>query len=140
MQLNIIDKKNLLSDMFLVWIIRRLKEQMIAYIDENKLKSWDSYLNEQTSFKSIYLKKISAKDILLSGINNLIFNKSSSKISILIDPNQYLPGMDRIKIYDMCKMINYGTLSQKGYPLFTNIFKQVESTFGEYVDEYLKIG
>lgn len=140
MHLIIIDRKNLLTDNFVYWLIERLKEMIISDLDAKKLSLWDNYFKEEKIYKSIYLKKISSKDIILCGANNLIFNKSQTQITVFIDANSYVPGLDQVKIADACKMINYGTLSQKGYPIFTNAFRQVEDNFNTFIDEYISVG
>lgn len=137
MELIIKDSSKLLQGHFSTWLLDRIKESLIQNIDERKARNWDEYLNSENKFKSIYLKKLKAVDMLLIGINNIVLTTTQDKLVYHIDNNQYVPGLDRVKVLDMCKLINYGTLSHPAYPLFTTTFEEIKTHLEEYIDEYL---
>jgi hypothetical protein len=49
-----------------------------------------------------------------------------------------MQGLDRVRIETLCRLINYGNSSVKGYPIFTDTFNQVALNIKLYVDEYLR--
>lgn len=137
MELVIYDSEGVLSSHFSKWFLRIIKETLIQNIDKQKAKMWNEYLNSTTTFKSIYLKNIDAVSVLMIGINNIVLTRVQNKLIYHIDNNQYVPGLDRVKVIDICKLINYGTLSHPAYPLFTSVFTEMQQHFSEYVDVYL---
>ena len=75
---------------------------------------------------------IDIKTILIYGINHLHYTETSEKI--IIKMNYYLncPNIDA-KLYDICKLVNYGNLNIKGYPIFTNVFKHILNNIDFYI-------
>lgn len=140
MELFIQDKKELLTHNFNRWLLKRLKENLTIEINVDKLTLWDTYLNDCSQYKLRYNRKIYAKDILMLGISNLEYYMSSGTISFRINSSVFVPGLDRIKVCSVCRLINYGCLELQGYPIFTKVFKEVKSNFSKYVDEYLYLG
>lgn len=120
------------------WLIKRIQEKFILAIDENKLKRWDKFFEESDEYKSIYRKKILTKDILIVGIRNLICRKFPQKLIIHINNNLFVPGLDRVRIETVCKLINFGNTEIKGYPIFTEVFGEVADNIHDYINEYLK--
>lgn len=139
MQLQITDSNDVLTKHFGEWLIERIQEKFSASIDDNKLKRWDKFFEDAPQYKSIYKKKILTKDILVTGIRNLVCQQSSSFLSIRIDNNKFVPGLDRVKVDSICKLINYGNQDIKGYPIFTDTFEHFAASIHDYVDEYLNL-
>ena len=137
MQLQIEDPKNLLQADFINWLKVKIRDKIISDIEDKKLIVWDEYLNTNSAYVSIYKKKISSKDIIIAGAANLEFSKSESTFSIFINRNVFTPGLDRIKLETICKLINFGDLQIKGYPIFTDTFDYFAESIHDYVDRYL---
>lgn len=137
LKLEIEDYKNTLSDDFIVWLISKISEKIISDVNINKLVTWDNFFNEQSLYKSIYKKKISSLDLIIAGSRNLIYTKSQSSFCISVNPNIYAPGLDRIKLITICKLINYGNQDITSYPIFTDSFKHFAENIYDYVDMYL---
>ena len=137
MQLEISDPKNLLDRSFILWLKVKIRDKILADLDLKKLIVWDKYLNENNVYKSIYKKQINTRDIIVAGAMNLDFSKSESNFMIYINRNIFTPGLDRIKLEAICKLINFGDLGIKGYPIFTNTFDYFAESIQDYIDSYL---
>ena len=137
MKLEISDPKDLLDRSFILWLKVKIRDKILVNINPKKLINWDKYLNENNVYKSIYKKKISARDVIVAGAMNLDFSKSESKFMIYINHNIFTPGLDRVKLETICKLINFGDLQNKGYPIFTDTFDYFAESIQDYVDRYL---
>ena len=137
MQLEISDPKNLLDRSFILWLKVKIRDKILADLDLKKLIVWDKYLNENNVYKSIYKKQINTRDIIVAGAMNLDFSKSESNFMIYINRNIFTPGLDRIKLESICKLINFGDLRIKGYPIFTDTFDYFAESIQDYIDSYL---
>lgn len=116
---------------FIEFLMRRIYKLFISSIDDKKLISWNVYINDNKLFRSIYRKSISAKEILISGVSNLIYYDFPDKYIITINPVVMLPGFDA-KIIDAFKLIEYGTLSKPGYHLFEDVLKSISKNMSYY--------
>ncbi len=138
MKLEITYSNELLTKQFGNWLINKINDLFIQRINKSKLIPWDIYLNQEPSYKSIYLKKISTFDILMIGIRNLVCDDIPGKLIIKIDPNQYVPGLDRIRINSICKLITYGNTSIKGYPIILDILNEIADNIDNYIEQYME--
>ena len=136
MELIIYDIKGILPKTFIRWFQRRVKQELIRQLQPQKANFWNDYLNEQYDDFKIYPLKLSSDKLLRLGIDNIIFSYFQNQITFRIDNNILVPGLDRIKLVDICKLINYGNLSHEGYPLFSSVFTEMQSNFEQYVREY----
>lgn len=137
MQLQIKDNSGLLDNKFAEWLVNDIQKQIIVNIDVNRFKQWDEYLNEKEVFNTTYLKTIKSLDIVYEGIQSLTYTVRSPYIRIFINKQKYVPGLDRVPLYVFCDLINYGDLSLNGYPIFTDVFRDIEENFSKYVERYI---
>lgn len=121
------------------FLIVKIKELLLLNINEPRLILLNNYINNEIiAFKSIYRKHISAQEIILLGLQHLKVSESPTNILISINSNIFIPGYDRIKLLDACKLINYGNSEIKGYPIFTNTFTKIVNEIDDYYNEYLE--
>lgn len=139
MKLEITDPSGILGKSFIEWLAIQIRNKVIKEININKLIRWDEYFNSETVYKSIYKKKISTKDIITAGICNLYYQTSETGFWIKINPNIFTPGLDRIKLDTICRLINYGNQQISGYPIFTTVFEDIAQHINEYVERYMLI-
>lgn len=137
MKLEIGDPKNLLDRSFIIWLKLKIRDKVLADINEAKLVKWDLYFNNNSHFRSIYKKKLSTKDFIIAGAINLDYIKSESSFIIRINNNYYTPGLDRVKLMSICKLINFGNTEVNGYPIFTDTFEYFAQNIQAYVEEYI---
>lgn len=139
MKLKINDPQGILDRPFITWLMVQIRNKVIIETNLKKLERWDEYFNSENVYKSIYKKRILTKDIITAGISNLCYQLTEDGFDISINPNIYTPGLDRIKLLSICKLINFGNQQISGYPIFTNIFQEVADSINDYVEKYLNI-
>ncbi len=138
MRLEIEDKRNELDFKFGMWLIRQIQLEFRASLDKRKLVAWDTFFEESTDYNSLYGTKISTFDILTSSIKYLICLDTPDKIIIQLNPNQFVPGLDRVKIDSIVRLITFGNQSIQGYPIFANVLQHFADNIGEYIDMYVE--
>ena len=82
MRIEITNSEGTIDRNFGLWIIQKIQQSFFTELNVEKLKVWDSYLETEPEYKSIYTKKITGKDILLTGIRNLVCDKFDNKLVI----------------------------------------------------------
>ena len=117
---------------FVLYIIKKLQEYIIGNINDKKLVFIEEYINQ--NYKSIYRKHISARDVLVSGAMNLTYQIYANKFTVEIDSKQILYGTNA-KLYDICKLINFGVLGIGSYPILTESFDYFKDNL-DYMCEY----
>lgn len=117
---------------FVLYIIKKLQEYIIGNINDKKLVFIEEYINQ--NYKSVYRKHISARDILVSSAMNLTYQIYANKFTVEIDSKQILYGTNA-KLYDICKLINFGVLGIGSYPILTESFDYFRDNL-DYMYEY----
>ena len=117
---------------FVLYIIKKLQEYIIGNINDKKLVFIEEYINQ--NYKSIYRKHISARDVLVSSAMNLTYQIYANKFTVEIDSKQILYGTNA-KLYDICKLINFGVLGMGSYPILTESFDYFRDNL-DYMYEY----
>ena len=117
---------------FVLYIIKKLQEYIIGNINDKKLVFIEEYINQ--NYKSIYRKHISARDVLVSSAMNLTYQIYANKFTVEIDSKQILYGTNA-KLYDICKLINFGVLGIGSYPILTDSFDYFKDNL-DYMYEY----
>lgn len=138
MRIEIKSDSELIDKDFGYFLIELIQEEIRNKLNPLKLVKLNKYIKENEVFKSVYRKHITCEEIIIIGSRNLICKETSTKIIIEINNNILIPGLDRVKINSACKLINYGTIDIKGYPIFTNIFNEFTNNIDLFVDRYLE--
>ena len=137
-----ISRRNPKTDLFIDGIlIPYIEDTFINLIDRRKLIKYKDYFKNNNLGWITYNNKTiipSPYEILIAGIKNLIVYRYPDKYVITINPNKILPKTSA-KLNDICKLINYGTLSISRYPIFTEVFeiisKQVPYLYETFLEE-----
>jgi hypothetical protein len=125
---------------FARWLVNQVKQELVHQLNPSKLDKWDDYLNSGETFEVINVKRVSSREILLSGIRGIVYELSPYTLTIHIDRNQKVFGLNNVKLETVCKLINYGNTSISGYPLFSEVFSGVRDNIGTYIDRYVSMG
>lgn len=125
------------EDDFFDWLIPKIREYVLAHIDEKKLLKVDEYINSNKYFHSIFKKEISSKEAIVSAMYNLKKDVYWDRVVISIDPNVMLPNTT-VKLITVIKTINFGTLSIMGHNLITKNFKFIEDNIDTFYEKYLR--
>ena len=120
---------------FVLYIIKKLQEYIIGNINDKKLSFIEVYINQ--NYKSIYRNYISARDIIISGAMNITYQIYPNKFVIELDSKQILYGTNA-KLYDICKLINFGVLGISAYPIFTDSFNYFIDNLDYMYEYYLR--
>ena len=135
MQLEIISSSPIVDYKFGNWLIlNHIKPSLLNELRSHKLNTWDLYFNEQ--FETLYSAKLNSQNIVRLGIENLRCYVASNFIYIRINPNVFVPGLRRVKIESLCKLINYGNATIPAIPIFSKIFNQIAEDIDTYVTLY----
>jgi hypothetical protein len=125
------------EDDFFDWLIPKIREYVLAHIEEKKLLKVDEYINTNRYFHSIFKKEISSKEAIVSAMYNLKKDVYWDRVVISIDPNVMLPNTT-VKLITVIKTINFGTLSIMGHNLITKNFKFIEDNIDTFYEKYLR--
>jgi hypothetical protein len=127
----IVENKNITKS-FIPYLKKRLLGHVALLLDTNKLKKYDEYFKSE-GFDNNYQVTINSKRVILLGLSNLQHKRYDTTTHIFINPNTQYPGTT-YKIVDLCKMINFGTLSIEGYSIFSNTFEHFQKNINKYID------
>lgn len=101
-------------------IVSQMKQYIIDNIDDKKLLLWDAYL-EDNHYNEFDGEVLTARTILTLGASCIDYTESQDYFIIKVDFSK-ITRKNTAKLYDICKMINFGTLQMKAYPIFTDTF------------------
>lgn len=136
MKLEIEYKENTLNKDFGNWLISIITDSIKKELDEKKLINLDKYIEE--NFNHLFKKPVTSKDIIFAGLKELVCDDDSSKLIIKISSHKFMQGLDRVRIETLCRLINFGNTSVKGYPIFTDTFTIIANDITIYVEKYLR--
>ena len=126
-----------LSD-FCDFIIKYIQENLPRNLDERKLLRYDDYINNNIKIDFAYNERriLSSKELIISSTYNLIKRKFSKYYMIEIDPNIYIKDTN-IKLVDIIKLINYGSLTLQPYPIYSNIMEEIAEDLDTLYEQFL---
>lgn len=139
MELIIRDSSKLIDSTFGKWLIPQIKIKLLSKISNYNFKNIDKYLTESDEIKRLYKKDYTSKDVIIFAADNLVCNGTDGEIYISFSNTKYVPGYDRFNLLTAVKTINYGTLSVKGCPIFTDTFKYFEKNIQQFVELFYRI-
>lgn len=120
---------------FIPFIKKKLLGYMSLILDTKKLQKYDEMFQAKEFLRLSNKISISSRKVVIIAMTNLLHKRYETNTQIFINPNINYPGTT-IKIVDLCKIINYGTLSIDGYPIFTETFNHIQQNIGKYIDRY----
>lgn len=135
MRVLINDRDNKYTDEFFYFVKNKIKSYFYQRINMKRLEPFEVFINETPKYKSLLKKYISAFDICISAIYNIVIVRYGENIVLKIDENAIVPNTN-IKLINLCKLINEGNLVLKAYPIFTEIFDYVKDNIEKIYAEY----
>ena len=140
---------------FAKFVAERLAMEIITTTDEAELIRWDAlFLLMQNDKGEIDLSQIRFVDkttlksikegttgvtlsLIIDACESLVCDDKDDFITVGINPSTLAKNFSQsIKLATVCKMINYGTVDVKGYPIFTQCFAEAKENLGVYVNKY----
>lgn len=132
----VVDNKDVTQN-FILYLKKKMLSHIAYILDIKKLQAYDEYFSSD-EFKQISNNTIvSSKKVIVLSMSNLVHKRYETTTHIFIDPNMAYPGTN-LKIVDLCKIINYGTLSIDAYPIFTMTFNHFSENIGKYTDRCIR--
>ena len=135
MELRIRDSKGFVDTSFGTWLIPRIQARLISRISKYNFSAWDEFLTKDSSLSRLYKKTYKAADIILFASKNIVCTGVDGDITIHFNYTKFTPGFDRLPLNVIVKTINYGNISLKGCPIFTDTL----NFFAEDIDSYIRI-
>lgn len=130
------DSSKIIEVGFGEWLVNRIKSRLLSNIKKYKFQNLDKYLTEAVELNRLYKKKYTAEDIIFFASNNLVCRGTDGEVCVLFDNTKFVPGFDRLKLDTAVRIINFGTLSVKGCPIFTDTFNYFEKNIQELAEMY----
>lgn len=120
---------NNLTQDFAKWMLDILKSNLNSNLDKKKLGNCIEHL-----FSDIHTN-LSIEVLWKKCLDALIYQIiDDTFIIIRFNPNLYI--VNNIKVETLVKLINFGDLEHKGYPIFTETFTSIASEISDYVTLY----
>ena len=135
-----IDKNIDFNDDFVEWLLEHIRYKLLSYIKPRKLQRLKQHIINDNPFE-LSLKELNALNIdsvLIYGIKHLRYKEVKSHYIFYIDANLIVKNTNNLKVSTLCKLINYGDLKVRGYPIFSNTFKFVAANVTRYYAQYIE--
>lgn len=133
MRLNIsLNKKHPGLDRFIIeWLIPSLRNMLKAKIHKNRarLQNYNHIIPQSELYSNLIL---AAENIIFQHKN------SSEDLLITINPNE-VNYKNTAKLYDICALVNFGSIDCPALPIFTEVFNYFANNFWQFFNDY-KVG
>lgn len=128
----VVDNKNITTN-FVLFLKKKMLSHMASILDTKRLQPYNEYFSSDEFLKLTNNTVIDSRRVILLSMSNLVHKRFETTTQIFINPNMTYPGTN-FKLIDLCKIINYGTLSIDAYPIFTITFNHFHNNIGKYID------
>lgn len=125
----IIENRKPYDEKFIKWLVKQIKAKLFSAVNISLLKS----LNDKLSDLGI---EINIEKSFIYIVNHVTYVKSKFNYYIFIDGNKVIPGT-KYKYIDVVKLINYGTIEILGYPIFSDVFNEININLDKYLEHYI---
>lgn len=134
MYISIEDKKEYTQD-FLKYLNKRMLTLGLTYMNQkrSKLIPVNNYLKESV-FTGV--RRPTAQQIIVAGLNNFQFKRTNSKLIIQINPSIKVPQVNSMLLETACKIIDQGNLELTPFPIFTYVFNYVKDNLLDIYSDY----
>ena len=135
--MNIIIKNTNKYDLnFFYWLIEKIKSYLLMFDDFSRYKQIEEYINSNI-LRSKKYRYLSMHDIFfIAAASYECINYGSTAI-IQINPQIKIYNTN-IKVIDICKILNYGSISVKGIDIFSQIANHIKLNLNNYYREYCR--
>ena len=135
--MNIIIKNTNKYDLnFFNWLIEKIKSYLLMFDDFSRYKQIEEYINSNI-LRSKKYRYLSMHDIFfIAAASYECINYGSTAI-IQINPQIKIYNTN-IKVIDICKILNYGSISVKGIDIFSQIANHIKLNLNNYYREYCR--
>lgn len=118
---------------FILYLKKRMLRHIALILNPKKLVPYDEYFNSEAFIIRSGGASISSRQVILLGMTHLIHKRYENTTHIFINPNFMYPGTS-LSVADLCKVINFGTMSVDAYPIFSETFEHFSKNIKNYLD------
>ena len=122
----VIDKSNQINGGFIQFIIDVIRSKLMINI--LKYQNYDILFDQ-------FDQDITSKEVISQAASNIISYNYFGRIVIMIN-NTVNYNKSTIKLIDLCRILNYGTLDKNGCHIFSKTFDYISNNLNELYDEY----
>lgn len=115
---------------FCVYLAKVAGRRVIYQLNSAKLIMWDKYFEEELN------KKVNTASIIVKGASSLTVVRKTETFEVQIDPYKYLQNFNRT-LESVCKEVNFGNMQVMPYPIFTDVFGEIQKNLKTYYKKYL---
>jgi hypothetical protein len=112
--------------------------RLALMLNPKRLVKYSEYFKSD-EFENDFGVTIEPKKVLVMGMSNLQHKRYETNTHIFINPLLLYPGTT-YRVVDLCKIINFGTLSIEGYPLLSEVFEHFQHNIPKYIDKCIMRG
>ena len=123
-----IEKTKQYTKSFVRYIVRVLRRNILSKLNLKTLYRYDKY------FKSLGIKTTS-REVVLYAIKNISYREFEDKYIVYIKERDSL-FRDKYSMYNLCKLLDQGTLDLKPLRLFSDPMKEIEKNIKKYFNMY----
>lgn len=128
MELVIYKQKTFLADDFIDYLYQIIQRLLLSsHID---FRLFNQY------FANNFQTDINAQSILISATQNLVIQTYKEITAIQINENIFFKD-SKIKLIDLCKLLNYGTLDIPGTGIFSDTFDYIATNINQIYLNYI---
>ena len=121
---------------FFNWLIEKIKSYLLMFDNFSKYKQIEEYINSNI-LRSKKYRYLSMHDIFFIAATSYECINYGSTVIIQINPQVKIYNTN-IKVIDICKILNYGSISVKGTDVFNQIANHIKLNLNNYYIEYCK--
>lgn len=121
---------------FFNWLIEKIKSYLLMFDNFSKYKQIEEYINSNI-LRSKKCRYLSMHDIFFIAATSYECINYGSTVIIQINPQVKIYNTN-IKVIDICKILNYGSISVKGTDVFNQIANHIKLNLNNYYREYCK--
>ena len=136
MKLVINDPDGVVNYGFCVWLTSQIRSKYMAEVNIKKFSAIDKYL-ESLDFMERH-KGQTAHIIVQNGLRNLVIKSGKDSYTICINESLSYDFLAGVKLSSLCKLINYGSLSVRGYSIITQIFTEIAENLDVLLTYYYR--
>ena len=133
-----IKKENNVDELFISYLIKKIQKKTLEEINLKKLIPWNEFFNLQFKNNKL-IKNISSKEILLLGLHHLTWIEFKDYYLIEINDKVLYRNTNKT-VSSLCRTIDRGTLSIRGYPLISKNFSYIEKNIDKLKKQFEQEG
>lgn len=127
----VLQKEHVPSKEFVEYLLDKIRVHLIENLSKENMKMWDAYFANDEALKGATLREIVGESLKAMTVEEHpttfeIAIKSSARLS-----------RTNAKLYEVCKLINYGNLSIMGSNIYTKTFRYFNEHIQEYIEKFL---